>query len=94
MGRKSNETVRRSKPISDWIFKINREVEIWKNITKDFFGKEDKNYCAIFGKITKFSKDIDRSLTNFKNNLVLITSREGPKRPKVAAKNGNWKFRQ
>lgn len=72
-----------------WIFKLNKEVEISKNVIDDFLEKEDKNYRAIFGKVTKFSKDIDQSLTNFKNAILPITSLEGPRRLEAGAKNGN-----
>jgi hypothetical protein len=55
------------------IFELNRDKEIWKNVIKEFL-EMDKAYRPIFGAITKFSKDIDQSLTKFTDPFLPMSN--------------------
>jgi hypothetical protein len=63
----ANRTVNR-------VFKLDTAARIRKDVIKDFLEKGDKNYHRIFGAVTKFAKDVNKSLTKFKHALLPLAS--------------------
>jgi hypothetical protein len=52
-----------------WVFKLDTAARIRKDVIEDFLEKGGRNYHCIFGAVTKFAKDVDKSLTEFKDAL-------------------------
>jgi hypothetical protein len=52
------------------VFKLDTTANLRKDVIKEFFVKGDKNYHCIFGAISKFAKDVDKSLSEFRDVLM------------------------
>jgi hypothetical protein len=55
------------------VFKLNTTTKIRKDVIEEFFKKGDKSCHCIFDVVSKFTKDVDKLLSKFKDALLPLT---------------------
>jgi hypothetical protein len=73
VGGESNEPVRRGKPDNQPGLQARHSSKDLERCHPRLLGEGDKNNHHIFGAVVKFAKDVDKSLTEFKDALLALS---------------------